>query len=116
MALACARADQVTERYCRWTPEIFGTKVRGTACGIASALSRMYVFLHALGFRADFMRIVPFHRGGMIAPLLGGALLFVDRSFPVYASVVVYLVTALCIVPLHETAGQGANGERALMH
>lgn len=26
-----------------WTPEIFGTKVRGTACGIASALSRMYV-------------------------------------------------------------------------
>lgn len=28
-----------------WTPEIFGTKVRGTACGIASALSRMYVSL-----------------------------------------------------------------------
>ncbi|KAI0789718.1 major facilitator superfamily domain-containing protein [Abortiporus biennis] len=26
-----------------WTPEIFGTKVRGTACGIASALSRMCV-------------------------------------------------------------------------
>ena len=26
-----------------WTPEIFGTKVRGTACGIASALSRVYV-------------------------------------------------------------------------
>lgn len=24
-----------------WTPEIFDTKVRGTACGIASALSRM---------------------------------------------------------------------------
>ncbi|KAJ3004463.1 hypothetical protein NUW54_g4803 [Trametes sanguinea] len=24
-----------------WTPEIFGTKVRGTACGIASALSRI---------------------------------------------------------------------------
>lgn len=26
-----------------WTPEIFGTKVRGTACGIASALSRVCV-------------------------------------------------------------------------
>lgn len=64
------------------------------------------------------MLTVPFHRGGMIAPLLGGALLFVDRSFPVYASVVVYLVTALCVVPLHEMAGQGGggNGERALMH
>jgi hypothetical protein len=24
-----------------WTPEIFGTEVRGTACGVASALSRM---------------------------------------------------------------------------
>ena len=33
----------VPERRRRWTPEIFGTKVRGTACGIASALSRMYV-------------------------------------------------------------------------
>lgn len=37
-----------------WTPEIFGTEVRGTACGIASALSRV---------------------GGMIAPMLGGILL-----------------------------------------
>lgn len=71
-----------------------------------------------LDSKPSFTLIVPFHRGGMIAPLLGGALLFVDRSFPVYASVVVYLVTALCVVPLHETAGQGGagNGERALMH
>ncbi|KAH0826166.1 major facilitator superfamily domain-containing protein [Lanmaoa asiatica] len=62
--------------------------------------------------------IVSLHRGGMIAPLLGGTLLFINRSFPVYASVVVYLVTALCIVLLRETAGQGGggNGERALMH
>ncbi|KAF8547038.1 MFS general substrate transporter [Imleria badia] len=79
-----------------WTPEIFGTKVRGTACGIASALSRI---------------------GGMIAPLLGGTLLFINRTFPVYASVVVYLATAVCVVLLHETAGQGGrNGERSVMH
>ena len=53
----------------------------------------------------------------MIAPLLGGTLLFIDRSFPVYASVVVYLVTAACVVLLHETAGQGGeNGERAMLH
>lgn len=31
-----------------WTPEIFGTEVRGTACGVASALSRMYVARLAL--------------------------------------------------------------------
>ncbi|KAF9240236.1 major facilitator superfamily domain-containing protein [Melanogaster broomeanus] len=77
----------------RWTPEIFGTKVRGTACGIASALSRI---------------------GGMIAPLVGGALLVMDRSVPVYTSVVVFLITAACILLLHETAGQG--GEFAFVH
>ncbi|KIL00200.1 hypothetical protein PAXRUDRAFT_821900 [Paxillus rubicundulus Ve08.2h10] len=76
-----------------WTPEIFGTKVRGTACGIASALSRI---------------------GGMIAPLLGGALLVMDRSFPVYTSVIVYLISAACVLLLHETAGQG--GEGAFIH
>ena len=48
--------------------------------------------------------------------LLGGPLLFIDCSFPVYGFVVVYLVTALCVVLLHETAGQGGeNGERAMM-
>ncbi|KAG5716957.1 hypothetical protein E4T56_gene15898, partial [Termitomyces sp. T112] len=52
-----------------WTPEIFGTKVRGTACGIASALSRI---------------------GGMIAPMLGGILLMINRSIPVYTSVIVF--------------------------
>ena len=51
----------------------------------------------------------------MIAPLLGGTLLFINRAFPVYASVVVYLVTAACVVLLHDTIG-GGNSERALMH
>ena len=48
----------------------------------------------------------------MIAPLLGGTLLFIDHSFPVYVSVVVYLFTVLCVVLLHETAEQGGeNGQ-----
>ncbi|KAG1723017.1 major facilitator superfamily domain-containing protein [Suillus paluster] len=77
-----------------WTPEIFGTKVRGTACGIASALSRI---------------------GGMIAPMLGGALLVVNRAFPVWTSVVVYGITGVFILLLHESAGNG-GGERSFMH
>ncbi|KAH7885489.1 major facilitator superfamily domain-containing protein [Phlebopus sp. FC_14] len=76
-----------------WTPEIFGTKVRGTACGIASALSRI---------------------GGMIAPLLGGTLLVVNRAFPVYTSVGVYVVSGACVLLLHETAGQ--NGAGGFVH
>lgn len=54
----------------------------------------------------------------MIAPIMGGILLFINRAFPVYVSVGVYLVTALCVVLLHETAGQSGNGngERVIVH
>lgn len=76
-----------------WTPEIFSTGVRGTACGIATALSRI---------------------GGMIAPLVGGVLLVVNRAFPVYASILVYMFGATCVLLLHETPGH--KGERALAH
>ncbi|KAF7987083.1 hypothetical protein HWV62_249 [Athelia sp. TMB] len=81
-----------------WTPEIFGTKVRGTACGIASALSRV---------------------GGMIAPLMGGMLLMVDRSFPVYTSAGVFVLAGVCVLLLKEDAGDGGRakgGGGAIMH
>ncbi|KAG6860790.1 hypothetical protein C0995_007596 [Termitomyces sp. Mi166 len=64
-----------------WTPEIFGTKVRGTACGIASALSRI---------------------GGMIAPMLGGTLLMINRSIPVYTSATVFVFAGFCVLLIHE--------------
>ncbi|KAI6044903.1 major facilitator superfamily domain-containing protein [Pisolithus marmoratus] len=76
-----------------WTPEIFSTGVRGTACGIATALSRI---------------------GGMIAPLVGGALLVINRAFPVYASILVYMFGVTCVLLLRETPGQ--KGERSLAH
>jgi len=81
-----------------WTPEIFGTKIRGTACGIASALSRI---------------------GGMIAPMLGGFLLTKDRSIPVYTSVVIFAIAGFCVLLLKETAGDSARGRtggRAILH
>jgi len=74
-----------------WTPEIFGTKVRGTACGIASALSRI---------------------GGMIAPMLGGILLVVNRSIPVYTSVVTFVITGFCVLLLKEDNSARKRGER----
>ncbi|KAI0372276.1 MFS general substrate transporter [Pilatotrama ljubarskyi] len=77
-----------------WTPEIFGTKVRGTACGIASALSRI---------------------GGMIAPILGGTLLTIDHSFPVYASIAIFILAGLCVILLKEREGE-QSGERILAH
>ncbi|KAF8953239.1 major facilitator superfamily domain-containing protein [Flammula alnicola] len=82
-----------------WTPEIFGTKVRGTACGIASALSRI---------------------GGMIAPMLGGFLLMMDRSIPVYTSVVIFAIAGICVLLLKEEEGDSARGRgklgRTLIH
>ncbi|KAI0040049.1 MFS general substrate transporter [Auriscalpium vulgare] len=80
-----------------WTPEIFGTKVRGTACGAASALSRI---------------------GGMIAPLVGGTLLMLNTSFPVYTSVVIFVLSGFCVLMLHESAGMGMGkgGRSAAIH
>ncbi|KAF8158011.1 major facilitator superfamily domain-containing protein [Crassisporium funariophilum] len=83
-----------------WTPEIFGTKIRGTACGIASALSRI---------------------GGMIAPMLGGVLLMMNRSIPVYTSVVIFAIAGVCVLFLKEEAGDSARGgkgksDRTLAH
>ncbi|KAK0203016.1 MFS general substrate transporter [Desarmillaria ectypa] len=80
-----------------WTPEIFGTKVRGTACGIASALSRI---------------------GGMIAPLIGGMLLMIDRTVPVYTSVVVFVIAGVCVLFLKEREGHSMtkSSERVVVH
>ncbi|KAJ7740258.1 MFS general substrate transporter [Mycena maculata] len=83
-----------------WTPEIFATKVRGTACGIASALSRI---------------------GGMIAPMLGGALLVFSRAAPVYTSMVAFVLAAACVLMLSEDEGEGGRsrggrGARIIVH
>jgi len=76
-----------------WTPEIFSTKVRGTACGAATALSRI---------------------GGMIAPIAGGALLMVDPSFPVYASIVVFILSGICVLLIKEVSRPSEDkGRRA---
>jgi hypothetical protein len=61
---------------------------------------------------------VVFYRGGMIAPLLGGILLGINIAFPVYASIVVFVVAALAVLLLKED--EGASGDRrggpALVH
>ena len=54
-------------------------------------------------------------RGGMIAPILGGTLLTVDHSFPVYASIVIFILAGLCVIFLEEHEGD-RSGERVLAH
>ncbi|CUA75096.1 putative MFS-type transporter PB1E7,08c [Schizosaccharomyces pombe 972h-] [Rhizoctonia solani] len=85
------------------TPEIFDTKVRGTACGTASALNRV---------------------GGMIAPVAGGILLDASPTFPVYASIVVFLFSVVCVLLLpfekcptdDKNSGSDNRGDYSALH
>ena len=53
----------------------------------------------------------------MIAPFLGGQLLAIDVSFPVYASVVTYVVAGICVLFLKEGEKQEGEGNpRVLLH
>ncbi|KZT51305.1 MFS general substrate transporter [Calocera cornea HHB12733] len=61
------------------TPEIFSTEVRGSATGMASALSRI---------------------SGMAAPLLGGWFLAISPSLPIYVSTVICFAAGACALPL----------------
>lgn len=55
----------------------------------------------------------------MIAPLLGGSLLMINRSIPVYTSVVIFCIAGVSVLFLKEDAGDGgkeSGGERAVLH
>jgi hypothetical protein len=73
---------------------------------------RLFSFAHAA------YELISANRGGMIAPLLGGTLLMIDRSFPVYTSVVIFAIAGICVLMLKEDAGDGGREprERVAMH
>jgi len=71
-----------------YTPEVFESKVRGTACGIASAFGRV---------------------SGIIAPMVTGALLSISVSVPLYVSAFLFSISGICMVLLPiETKGRQA--------
>lgn len=45
----------------------------------------------------------------MIAPILGGMLLTMNRSFLVYTSIVIFAFAGFCVLLLKEEAGEGAR-------
>ena len=52
--------------------------------------------------------------GGMIAPLLGGTLLMVNSSLPVFASIITFLVATVAVMLLR--GHEGVRGAGGLMH
>ena len=51
----------------------------------------------------------------MIAPILGGQLLTVDVSLPVYMSVVTFVIAGICVLFLKE-AEKPEGEERVILH
>ncbi|KAF9957749.1 hypothetical protein BGZ72_001462, partial [Mortierella alpina] len=56
-----------------YTPEVFPSDIRGTACGVAAAMSRL---------------------AGIVSPLIVGAMLTVSTYFPLWASFATFLISA----------------------
>ncbi|KAG0237049.1 hypothetical protein BGW42_001942 [Actinomortierella wolfii] len=71
-----------------YTPEVFPSEFRGTACGAASALSRL---------------------ASILAPLIAGALLMISTSIPLFVAAAAFLVSMVCMCLLpFETRGTAA--------
>ncbi|CAG8682267.1 9136_t:CDS:2, partial [Scutellospora calospora] len=71
-----------------YTPEVFEVRLRGTACGISSALGRI---------------------AGIIAPLVTGLLLSINISIAFYLSSFLFALSGICMVLLPiETKGRQA--------
>lgn len=72
-----------------YTPEVFDARIRGSACGIASALGRV---------------------AGIIAPILTGLLLSLSIAVPLWVSAAVFALAGGCMVLLPiETRGRVAT-------
>jgi len=68
-----------------YTPEVFETKVRGRAGGVASALGRV---------------------AGIVAPTLAGLLLTVNAQLPLWGAAISFVIATVCMVRLPiETRG-----------
>lgn len=54
----------------------------------------------------------------MIAPIVGGMLLMIDRSVPVYTSVVIFAIAGVFVLFLREEDGDRVRtkGERVIVH
>ncbi|CAG8453005.1 13375_t:CDS:2 [Ambispora leptoticha] len=71
-----------------YTPEVFEVKLRGTACGISSAIGRI---------------------AGIIAPVITGALLAINISLPLFVSAILFGLAGVSMVLLPiETRGRQA--------
>ncbi len=51
----------------------------------------------------------------MIAPILGGSLLVIDHTVPVYTSIVIFIISGICVLLIEEREMQ-RGGPRVIAH
>ena len=51
----------------------------------------------------------------MIAPILGGSLLVIDHTVPVYTSIVIFVISGVCVLLIKEREVQ-RGGPRIIAH
>ncbi|RIA86629.1 major facilitator superfamily domain-containing protein [Glomus cerebriforme] len=87
MIIGCLKSINWAVIYC-YTPEVFETKIRGTACGISSVFARIT---------------------GMVSPIITGALISLGVPAPLYVTSFVYCILAILtfMLPI-ETRGRQA--------
>lgn len=79
-----------------YTPEVFETRVRGTACGMAAAVSRL---------------------AGITSPVATGLMLGISVSLPLYVSAACFAIAAYCMITLPiETRGRGMPAGAHVAH
>jgi len=54
--------------------------------------------------------------GGMIAPILGGILLVMNRAVPVYTAVIVFAIAGFCVLLLKEDENSRREKRKVLLH
>jgi len=54
--------------------------------------------------------------GGMIAPILGGVLLVINRAVPVYTAVVVFAIAGFCVLLLKEDGSHRKEKGKVMLH
>lgn len=57
-----------------------------------------------------------YNSGGMIAPILGGILLMINRAVPVYTAVVIFAIAGFCVLLLKEDNSSRRAKGKAVLH
>lgn len=110
-----------------WTPAIFSTNGKSQLISIFyhlyfnSTWNCMWFSFRIFQSVRSFLSIIifkltKFESGGIMAPLVGGWLLVIDKAFPVYASVAILLASSFAVLCLKDQPVGSSDGAQQALH